>query len=142
MGGVSDIFGEITKVALNNNKNVILIVDTPYLGQPSNTFIRNGNVSNLCAINKIHLNCSISYSIYANWIRPEIDDYTKLQKKFPRQVTIVNPSKSICNKRRCKTSIDGIPIFADDHHLNYVGSKLLGKKYLDKYGNPLTKIVN
>ncbi|QLE79164.1 acyltransferase [Francisella sp. Scap27] len=137
-----NIFGKIAKDALDNGKNIVLIIDNPYLGYPAPNFLPNTNISNLCAINRIHTRCSVLAPIYRKWLNPQIIMYKKLQKLYPKQVFIVDPNKVICNDTKCKTSIDGIPIFADSNHLNYLGSQLLGKSYIKKYGNPLTKIVN
>ncbi|MBK2092327.1 acyltransferase, partial [Francisella philomiragia] len=136
-----DIFGKIAKQALKNGKKVVLIVDNPYLGYPAPNFLPNDNVSNLCAINRIHGDCRISAKVYREWLQPQINMYNKLRNIYPNNVFIVDPSKAICNDNTCRTSIDGIPIFADSNHLNYLGSQLLGKKYLEKFGNPLS-IIN
>ncbi|MBK2093304.1 acyltransferase, partial [Francisella philomiragia] len=137
-----NIFGEIAKTALKNNKNIILIIDTPYLGYPAHGFIQNKNTSNLCAINKIHTNCDISSKTYHKWLEPQLKMYKKLKDKYPNQVFVINPSKAICDSTSCKTSINGIPIFADSHHLNYLGSELLGKQYIKEFGNPIAKILS
>ncbi|XSZ47773.1 SGNH hydrolase domain-containing protein [Francisella noatunensis] len=60
----------------------------------------------------------------------------KLKKEFPKLV-IIDPKKAICDDSYCNIEIDNIPIYADSNHLNYIGSELLGKKYLSMYGNPL-----
>ncbi|AJI48741.1 hypothetical protein KU46_1 [Francisella philomiragia] len=143
MGGIGNkgelnIFGSIVKKALENNKHVILIVDTPYLGQPASYLPENRNISNLCAINRIHLNCDIDYGIYKGWIRTQTELYKKFKNQYPNQIEIVNPSKVICSKNECSTTIKGIPIYADSHHLSYIGSKLIGQKYLEEFGNPIT----
>ncbi|MBK2054633.1 acyltransferase, partial [Francisella noatunensis] len=143
MGGIGNknelnIFGLITKEALTNNKNIILIVDTPYLGQPASYLPENKNISNLCAINRIHLDCNIDYGIYREWIKTQTELYKKFKNQYPEQVEIINPSKIICSKNECKTTIKGIPIYADSHHLSYIGSKLIGQKYLEEFGNPIT----
>ena len=137
-----NIFGKIAKDALKNKKIVVLIVDNPYLGYPAPNFLPNTNVSNLCAINRIHPDCRVSATIYRKWIKPQIVVYKKLKALYPNQVFIINPNKAICNETKCNTSIDGTPIFADSNHLNYLGSKLLGELYLKKYGNPLAKIIS
>ncbi|MED7787525.1 acyltransferase family protein [Francisella sp. 19X1-34] len=134
------IYYKILKQALQNGKKVVLIVDTPYLGQPAKTFVANGNITNLCAINRVHLNCKISSVIYHQYIKPYMVLYYQLKHSYPNQVFIVSPSRVICNKATCKTTVNKIPIFADAHHLNSIGSKLLGKKYLEELGNPLIPV--
>lgn len=68
-----------------------------------------------------------------NFIDKEID---KISKKYP-QVIVVDPKKLLCSNERCYSVIDNVPLYLDDDHLNYNGSKHLGKKYLKQFGNPL-----
>lgn len=135
------IYYKILKQALINGKKVVLMVDTLYLGQLAKTFVANGNITNLCAINRVHFSCKISAVIYRQYIKPYMVNYDQLKRDYPEQVFIVDPAKVICNKVTCDTTINKIPIFADSHHLNSIGSTLLGKKYLEEYGNPLKPVI-
>ncbi|HHX8759936.1 TPA: SGNH hydrolase domain-containing protein [Legionella pneumophila] len=54
-------------------------------------------------------------------------------------VILIDPTKIICDKSKCYTSINGTPLYFDEganSHLNYDGSTLIGKLYLKKFGNP------
>lgn len=135
-----NIFGEIAEQAIKNGKKIVLIVDNPYLGYPAPNFLPNTDVSNLCAINRIHGDCKVSAVVYRKWLEPQLEMFNKLKNMYPKDVYIVDPNKAICNDETCKTSIDGIPIFADSNHLNYLGAQLLGKEYLKDFGNPLNDI--
>ncbi|MEY8767030.1 acyltransferase family protein [Francisella philomiragia] len=135
------IYYKILDQALKNGKKVVLMVDTPYLGQPAKTFVANGNITNLCAINRVHFDCKISSVIYRQYIKPYMVNYDKLKQEYPKQVFIVDPTKVICNQTTCDTTINKIPIFADAHHLNSIGSRLLGEKYLEEFGNPLKPVI-
>lgn len=71
--------------------------------------------------------------------------FTKIinsMKQKYKELILIDPKKAICNKYYCNTEIDGIPIFADNHHMNYKGSTLVGRLYLEKYGNPLKPLVD
>ena len=50
---------------------------------------------------------------------------------------MINPNKAICNKSYCNIQIKGVPVMADSNSLNYIGSSLLGKLYMKRFGNPL-----
>ncbi|MFV9957989.1 MAG: SGNH hydrolase domain-containing protein [Francisella endosymbiont of Hyalomma scupense] len=41
------------------------------------------------------------------------------------------PKKAICNDKYCDIEINN-NIYTDFNHLNYIGSELLGKKYMEK----------
>ena len=59
----------------------------------------------------------------------------KLKKEFPKLI-VIDPKKAIFNDKYCDIEINNIPIYTDSNHLNYISSELLGKKYMEKYGNP------
>lgn len=71
-------------------------------------------------------------------IRQKFMDSTidSIAKRHPRTI-VIDPKDILCKKERCNSVIDNVPVYVDDDHLNYNGSKLLGRKYLTKYGNPL-----
>ena len=43
----------------------------------------------------------------------------------------------MCDKALCFTEMQGMPLYADEDHLNGLGSKIVGERYLAEYGNPL-----
>lgn len=60
-----------------------------------------------------------------------------LLKKYSPDLLIIDPTKVMCDSKTCKTDIEGTPLYVDSGHLNYTGSALIGKLYLNKFGNPL-----
>ncbi|MBO9481968.1 acyltransferase family protein [Salinisphaera sp. G21_0] len=60
-----------------------------------------------------------------------------IQARYP-QVGWINPRSAMCNEERCDTVLDGIPLYRDDNHLNYAGSKIIGRRFLEQFGNPLS----
>lgn len=62
--------------------------------------------------------------------------FKSLKRDFP-DVIWVEPDKLLCDQRRCLTEMEGVPLYKDRGHLNDVGSRLLAKKWIEKYGNPL-----
>ena len=129
-----DSIQDSIKLVIDNGSIPILILDTPTL---------NTDVTNLCPLEKNKLplifgenSCKLNIEfvtqqqlIFSNLVK-------KLKKEFPTLV-VIDPKRAICNDSYCNIEIDNIPIYADSNHLNYIGSELLGKKYLSTYGNPL-----
>lgn len=61
-----------------------------------------------------------------------------LKKKY-KNIILIDLRKVICHHSKCYSSIDNIPIYNTGHgnsHLDAEGSKLIGKSYLKKFGNP------
>lgn len=51
-------------------------------------------------------------------------------------VKVIDPTSLFCPDTNCYTYIDNTPLYLDNNHLNYTGSKKLGYAYLQKYNNP------
>lgn len=62
--------------------------------------------------------------------------FERLRKEFPT-VVWVDPARLLCGSNSCITELDGIPLYKDTGHLNDHGSRLLGEKWLARFGNPL-----
>ncbi len=105
---------------------VVMLEDVPTL--PSSSYA-------YCALKSKQF-CSISASDaekeQANFYRFK----EAASARFP-DLTWINPRQVMCGEEVCETVMDGIPLYRDDNHLNYIGSKLLGEAYLEQYGNPL-----
>lgn len=67
----------------------------------------------------------------------KIFDY--LENKYHKSVIFIDPKKVICDDKFCYTSINDTIIFRDSGHLSFAGSKYIGIKYLEEYGNPFIK---
>lgn len=60
----------------------------------------------------------------------------KAKNIYPNLI-IINPNKVVCNDSVCFDSLDDKPIYIDQGHLNSVGSRMIGEKYLKQFENPL-----
>ena len=125
--------GESIRLIIENGSTPILILDTPTLAT---------DITNLCPLEKIKLpflfkshSCQLNISFVKQQKASFLSLVMKLKKEFP-QLIVIDPKKAICNDKYCDIEINNIPIYADSNHLNYIGSELLGKKYMEKYGNP------
>ena len=127
-------FINAVKVIVDNKATPVIIFDTP------STFDLKKN----CGLNRLtFIRCKNAKSKYLK-NQSTVNNIIESIKKIYPQTIIINPNKIICDDSFCYTSIDGIPFYYSDgtnSHLNYYGSKLIGKLYLKKYGNPLTSIV-
>ncbi|MED7788475.1 acyltransferase family protein [Francisella sp. 19X1-34] len=125
------------KLIIDSGATPIIILDTPTLSS---------NISNLCPLEQQSLPFLFnkhSCQVNAEFVKEQQHVFSnliqKLKKQYPEMV-IIDPKKAICNDKFCNIEINDVPIYADSNHLNYIGSKLLGEKYMKEYGNPLSFI--
>ena len=59
-----------------------------------------------------------------------------VQARFP-SVNWIDPSRVLCDAERCQTVLDGIPLYRDESHLNYIGAQEIGQAFRARFGNPL-----
>lgn len=65
----------------------------------------------------------------------------KIAKQYA-SVIFIDPKDAMCETSSCVTTINNMPLYHDDDHLTALGSEELGKRYLEKFGNPFTKRKN
>jgi hypothetical protein len=63
-----------------------------------------------------------------------------LKARYPSLI-LIDPNEILCRDGLCDVQIDGTFIYGDHSHLNRLGSRLLGEKYLKAKGNPLTGLA-
>lgn len=80
-------------------------------------------------------NCNLSTKEYESQFNEWSIFLNYLVKKYP-MVKIIDPALIVCDKNICFSELDGIPLYKDRSHLNYIGSKLIGELYIKKFGNP------
>jgi hypothetical protein len=106
---------------------VIMLEDVPEL--PSTSFAE-------CLLKNMD-DCSID----AGDARKQMNDFQRFKQtaqiRFPDMLWI-NPRNVICDELRCQTVLNGIPLYRDESHLNYVGSTEIGREYIKRFGNPLS----
>ncbi|MBJ6978098.1 acyltransferase family protein [Luteimonas sp. MC1895] len=62
--------------------------------------------------------------------------FASLREEFP-DVIWIDLSRLMCGPTTCVTEMDGTPLYKDDGHLNDIGSRLLAKAWIERFGNPL-----
>lgn len=63
--------------------------------------------------------------------------WQKLNEKYPALV-FINPNLVMCKDNMCASSLNGIPLYRDNGHLNDVGARLIGEEFV-KQGVQLIK---
>ncbi|WP_180050374.1 acyltransferase family protein [Acinetobacter sp. YH12105] len=130
----SDVFlkGLDDAITLIESKKAIPII---IKGSPKLT-----NYDQTCSLRKemykSQIDCDISIEQYKKHFKKWDKDLNILKSKHPNLV-IIDPAKVMCNATICNSELGGIPLYVDKGHLNYEGSTLVGKKYLQEFGNPL-----
>jgi peptidoglycan/LPS O-acetylase OafA/YrhL len=105
-----------------------------------------GTVKAECTLNnqRFHRvdNCNINLIDDAKLFQGWNAVLSRLSKQYP-DLIIIDPKKVTCDLKTCFSQIDGIPLYRnhDENHLNYIGSELIGTKYIAQFGNPL-RVIN
>lgn len=81
------------------------------------------------------LDCGIKY--IENAMLKEI--FSELKVNNP-SILVINPRLLYCNGENCKMTLNGLPLYRDDDHLNEIGAKLLATEYLKVFKNPFGKV--
>lgn len=61
--------------------------------------------------------------------------FKKIKKDYPSLI-IIDPKDVQCEGQKCKTDIDGIPVYRDVGHITDYASFEFGMRYFSKYGTP------
>ncbi|KZZ55230.1 acyltransferase family protein, partial [Oleiphilus sp. HI0123] len=105
---------------------VIILEDTPDLGGETPK----------CPIKKVVFDSELDCQV----IRPVnvfiSDIFENLQKKYPR-IQVIKTRELFCKELICEMSLNGVPLYRDDDHLNLEGANQLGESYLELNSNPL-----
>ncbi|HAU0352204.1 TPA: acyltransferase, partial [Legionella pneumophila] len=120
---------EAVKFIVDNKSIPVIMFDNPPLI----------NLSKTCGLTRVSfLDCSNNLREVKKIQNATRNIILNLKNEFP-QLILIDPTKIICDKSKCYTSINGTPLYFDEganSHLNYDGSTLIGKLYLKKFGNP------
>lgn len=82
------------------------------------------------------LECRHSALLHRQHIEGVRTLYEQLASEFPR-IEWIDLDKLLCDSNWCVTEMDDIPLYKDSGHLNDAGSRLLARKWLARFGNPL-----
>ncbi len=64
--------------------------------------------------------------------------FDRIRKKYP-QVIFIDPQSVQCEQQQCAADIDGVAIYDDAHHINGFGSTAFAQRYVERFGNPLSR---
>ena len=124
----SNLFLSSIEYILSKGKKVILVTQIPELGSDLSR----------CSVINSHTNSAKTCFIQKDSVELRNQEINNLFKTIDSpNVSLINIQDITCDSNTCKTIIDGVPIYQDDDHLNYLGAKMLGKVYLDSHQNPL-----
>ncbi len=112
----------------------LILLDTPALK----------NVNSNCLLKKELFNADLDCINRHTPNRYMADLGADLEVFFPR-LTVLDSRYLICEGDRCQTSLEHIPLYRDDDHLNDVGSRMLAgvliERYLEETDSSLDKFV-
>lgn len=125
-------FRETIEYILSQNKKLILIEDVPYFP------IDRSKCELMASVLGDLLPCDSSESldVIQKQHAFEIAFFKQLKQEYP-MVTFVDGQALICNEESCDARSNGFTLYKDNGHLNYIGAKLLGDRYLKTHTNPL-----
>jgi peptidoglycan/LPS O-acetylase OafA/YrhL len=110
---------------------------TPVLIKGNPTF--NFNVSD-CTLNNLRFGLDNSCNM-ARGLWEKSREWGKFVDQLTEQfdpLVVIDPAKVMCDETWCYSELDGVPLYKDGGHLNYEGSKLIGRLYSERFGNPFT----
>lgn len=114
---------------------------TPVLIKGSPTF--GCDISN-CTLNNqrfgLAKNCHLAREDVQESFREWSQFVEQLQEQF-NQLVVIDPAKVMCDDEWCYSELDGLPLYKDGGHLNYEGSKLIGRLYIEQFGNPFASEI-
>jgi peptidoglycan/LPS O-acetylase OafA/YrhL len=111
---------------LQRQHRIVMLEDAPAL--PSNSYA-------YCLLKNMG-DCSVAVEQINEGLQNFNEFKQAVQRRYP-QVQWINPRAAICDLERCQTVLDGIPLYRDESHLNDVGSRAIGRLFLERFGNPL-----
>lgn len=88
-----------------------------------------------------HEKCFLDIKIHEDYFNNWEKFIDELKLEFP-DLIIIDPTKIMCSSKECHTEINGIPLYRDNGHLNHMGSELIGRLYLEHFGNPLSILTS
>lgn len=114
---------------------------TPVLIRGDPTF--NFNVSD-CTLNNLRFGldnrCHLARDDFQEKFKEWGQFVDQLTEQFD-ELVVLDPAKVMCFEAWCYSELNGVPLYKDGGHLNYEGSKLTGRLYIDQFGNPFTFVA-
>ncbi len=120
-------FEDSIKLIIQSGATPIIINDTPLLSNIDvNCNLRSSSPKEQCSFDKkLHIN---HFKIWEH-------ELLKLSEKY-KALKVIDLNNIICNKDKCFSYINNIPLYRDSQHLTYLGSKKIAIEYLKTNHNP------
>ena len=109
---------------IDNGATPILVEGAPSLGGKGPK----------CSVKKAVFNSSLDCNIEQNH-NEFISRLFKEVKQRYSQIIIIKPGELFCENNTCQMSLNNIPLYRDDNHLNEDGARMLAQEYLKQKGN-------
>lgn len=114
---------------------VILITGNPVFEETGIDFMCPFNNVRFDKTDDCRLPRKVHDANFANWNKL----VAQLKTEQP-DIQVIEPDKIMCDSDYCYSSLQETPLFFNDDHLNYKGSELVGRLYMQQFGNPLNSI--
>lgn len=103
-----------------NSKKVVLLNQVPvYPFKPSNCWIKKHTYKSMESIN-----CNQTHQAMTQRFNSANEILTKIVSKYPNTL-LIDVQSLLCNAEECHSKLGETPIYSDNNHLNYLGSKKL-----------------
>lgn len=106
----------------------VVFDDVPYLGA----------LDPKCPIKRMTYDSSLDCTFAKNTNDFFVAITDRAEQRHPTMIRVKLP-ELMCDGGRCARDIDGVPMYSDNDHLNYLGSRHLGELYLESHPNPLSR---
>ncbi|RYU40932.1 acyltransferase [Aliivibrio finisterrensis] len=125
-------FEETIKQILSLNKRLIIVKDVPEFD------IDRARCPILGDMLGIELNCMESMPLSDVLEQREVilDFFEHINIIYP-EVHFIDMKALSCDSSSCYLERNGVPLYRDSNHINYIGAKTLGEIYLETNKNPL-----
>ena len=123
---------EALRIASSSARRVLVFTQVPIL--PS----RLHDCSLRAERSRQRLECRLPAQPHSDQVANLGQLYGRLASDYPKTIWI-NLDELLCDESWCLTEIDGIPLYKDGGHLNDQGSRLLARKWIQRFGNPLVQ---
>jgi hypothetical protein len=117
------------EVIVSTGATPVVFDDVPFLGA----------MDPKCSIKRAAFNPALACDINKNTNRFFEDIVDRASLVYP-QLIRVTLADYYCQQDTCRLELDGVPLYSDNDHLNYLGSEHLGKIYLRREQNPLKQV--
>lgn len=72
------------------------------------------------------------------------DQFAQFKQQINQRYTDVlwvEPYPLLCDEKLCQSVLNGVPLYRDESHLNYIGAKAIGEEIIKRLGNPISNLL-